>query len=66
MVPWAQGKRRLTHAYAVFLARWTRRLSWREVGSIYCTKTRAGESRDAGTRGNVKTSKRQNVETTDN
>jgi transposase len=36
-VPWAQGKRRLTHAYAVFLARWARRLSWREVSSIFKT-----------------------------
>lgn len=37
LVPWAQGKRRLTHAYAVFLARWARRLSWREVASIFKT-----------------------------
>jgi len=37
MVPWAAGKRHLTHAYAVFLARWARRLSWREVGSIFRT-----------------------------
>lgn len=37
MVPWAEGKRHLTYAYAVFLARWARRLSWREVGSIFRT-----------------------------
>jgi len=37
MVPWAAGKRHLTHAYAVFLARWARRLSWREVGRIFRT-----------------------------
>jgi transposase len=37
MVPWAQGKRHLTDAYAVFLARWARRLSWREVASIFKT-----------------------------
>jgi transposase len=37
MVPWAEGKRRLTYAYAVFLARWARRLSWREVASIFKT-----------------------------
>lgn len=36
-VPWAQGKRRLTNAYAVFLARWARRLSWREVSLIFKT-----------------------------
>ena len=37
MVPWAQGKRHLTHTYAVFLARWARRLSWREVSLIFKT-----------------------------
>jgi transposase len=37
MVPWAEGKHHLTRAYAVFLARWARRLSWREVGSIFKT-----------------------------
>lgn len=36
-VPWAEGKHRLTHAYAVFLARWARRLSWREVSLIFQT-----------------------------
>jgi len=36
-VPWAEGKHRLTHAYAVFLARWARRLSWREVSLIFKT-----------------------------
>ncbi len=36
-VPWAEGKQRLTHAYAVFLARWGRRLSWREVSLIFET-----------------------------
>jgi transposase len=37
MVPWATGKCHLTHAYAVFLARWAKRLSWREVGRIFRT-----------------------------
>ena len=37
MVPWAQGKHHLTHAYAVFLARWARRFSWQEVASIFKT-----------------------------
>ena len=36
-LPWAEGKRRLTNAYAVFLARWARRLSWREVSLIFET-----------------------------
>ena len=36
-IPWAEGKHRLTHAYAVFLARWARRLSWREVSLIFKT-----------------------------
>lgn len=36
-LPWAKGKRHLTDAYAVFLARWARRLSWREVSLIFQT-----------------------------
>lgn len=36
-IPWAEGKQRLTQAYAVFLARWARRLSWREVATIFRT-----------------------------
>jgi transposase len=36
-VPWGDGKRHLTQAYAVFLARWARRLSWKEVASIFQT-----------------------------
>jgi transposase len=37
LVPWAEGKCHLTRAYAVFLARWARRLSWREVALIFRT-----------------------------
>jgi transposase len=37
MVPWGDGKRHLTRAYAVFLARWARRLSWKEVATIFQT-----------------------------
>ncbi len=37
MTPWAEGKCHLTRAYAVFLARWARRLSWREVALIFQT-----------------------------
>jgi transposase len=36
-VPWGDGKRRLTRAYAVFLSRWARRLSWKEVSEIFQT-----------------------------
>ena len=36
-VPWAERKHHLTHAYAVFLARWARRLSGREVSLIFKT-----------------------------
>lgn len=37
LAPWTDGKRPLTRAYAVFLARWARRLSWKEVASIFQT-----------------------------
>lgn len=37
LVPWGEGKRHVTTAYAVFLARWARRLSWREVALIFET-----------------------------
>ena len=30
-IPWAQGKNRLTTSYAWFLARWSKRLPWKEV-----------------------------------
>jgi transposase len=36
-VPWGDGKRHLTQAYAVFLACWARRLSWKDVSSIFNT-----------------------------
>lgn len=34
-MPWAAGKHRLTQAYAWFLARWARRLSWKEVAEVF-------------------------------
>jgi len=40
-VPWGDGKRHLTRAYAVFLATWARRLSWKEVSSIFNTSWEA-------------------------
>jgi transposase len=37
MVPWASGKHQLTDTYAWFLARWARRLSWKEVAEVFHT-----------------------------
>ncbi len=37
LLPWADGKKRITNAHALFLARWARRLSWREVASVFNT-----------------------------
>jgi len=37
-VPWATGKNHLTTTYAWFLARWARRLSWKEVGQVFQTR----------------------------
>jgi|GEM_PF-1746357 len=36
-VPWGDGKRHVTRAYAVFLSQWARRLSWKEVSEIFQT-----------------------------
>ncbi len=36
-VPWGDGKRTLTRAYMLFLARWARRLSWKEVAESFHT-----------------------------
>jgi transposase len=36
-VPWAEGKHRLTTAYAWFLARWARRMSWSQVAEAFRT-----------------------------
>src|SRR5579859_5168218 len=36
-VPWADGKRTLTRAYMLFLARWARRLSWKETAEAFHT-----------------------------
>jgi transposase len=36
-VPWAQGKNHLTTTYAWFLARWAKRLSWKQVGIVFQT-----------------------------
>ena len=36
-VPWGDGKRTLTKAYMLFLARWARRLSWKETAQALRT-----------------------------
>ena len=33
-VPWSDGKRTLTRAYMLFLARWARKLSWKETAEV--------------------------------
>jgi len=37
LVPWARGKSHLTKSYAWFLARWARRMSWKEVAEAFQT-----------------------------
>lgn len=36
-VPWAEGKSRLTTRYKIFLARWAKRLSWKETAEVFQT-----------------------------
>ena len=36
-VPWGNGKHQLTNAYMLFLARWARRLSWKETAAAFHT-----------------------------
>jgi transposase len=36
-VPWGDGKHTLTRAYMLFLARWARRLSWKETAGAFRT-----------------------------
>lgn len=36
-VPWSDGKHQLTKAYMLFLARWARRLSWKETAEDFHT-----------------------------
>ena len=36
-VPWGDGKGQLTRAYMLFLARWARRLSWKETAAAFRT-----------------------------
>ena len=36
-VPWVQGKNHLTTTYIWFLARWSKRLTWKEVAEVFHT-----------------------------
>ena len=45
-VRWGDGKRTLTKAYMLFLARWARRLSWKETAE--CFRTSLDKVFDAG------------------
>ncbi len=36
-MPWVEGKRRLTEAYAWYLAGWAKRLSWKGVAEVFHT-----------------------------
>lgn len=36
-VPWATGKSHATKAFELFLARWARKLSWKETAESFCT-----------------------------
>lgn len=36
-IPWAEGNTHLTRAFQVFLAKWARRLSWKETAEVFKT-----------------------------
>lgn len=36
-VPWVEGKSHLTNTFAWFLAKWAKRMSWKEVAEVYWT-----------------------------
>jgi transposase len=40
-IPWSDGKRPVTYAMMGFLARWARRLSWRETAQVFQTSWEA-------------------------
>jgi transposase len=40
-IPWNEGKRPVTRAMMGFLARWARRLSWRETAQVFATSWEA-------------------------
>jgi transposase len=37
LIPWAEGKHHSTKAFQIFLARWARRLSWKETAEVFQT-----------------------------
>ena len=37
LLPWSYGKERMTFSYQVYLARWAKRLSWKETADIFET-----------------------------
>lgn len=37
LIPWAEGKHQLCTCYIWFLARWARRLSWKETAEVFLT-----------------------------
>ena len=37
MLPWAFGKERMTYSYQTYLARWAKRLSWKETAEVFRT-----------------------------
>ncbi|HMB03422.1 MAG TPA: ISL3 family transposase [Isosphaeraceae bacterium] len=37
LIPWAEGKNHLSTAYQWFLARWAKRLAWKEVADVFRT-----------------------------
>ena len=40
-IPWTEGKRPITKAMMIFLARWGRRLSWKETAEVFGTSWEA-------------------------
>lgn len=34
-LPWSEGKSHLTNAFRIFLARWAKRVSWKETGKVF-------------------------------
>lgn len=36
-VPWAEGKSPVTKPFALFLAQWAKKLSWKETAESFCT-----------------------------
>lgn len=37
LIPWAEGKSHLTKPYQLYLAKWARRLSWKETAEVFQT-----------------------------